>query len=119
MNKITHAQMVKKLAKSGKDILSELTPEDCNLIHATLGISGEAGEILDTIKKHVIYRKPLDRENIIEELGDIEFFMEQLREALNITREQTIESNMDKLAKRYGENYEYTNQKAVVRADKV
>lgn len=35
------------------------------------GVSGEAGELLDAVKKSVVYKKPLDRENVVEELGDL------------------------------------------------
>lgn len=83
----------------------------------TMGISGEAGELLDAIKKGVIYRKPLDRENIIEELGDIEFYLEGLRQQLHISREETLLANINKLSKRY-EKLSYSNDAAQTRADK-
>lgn len=72
--------MVTALVKDPKQILGELTPGDCNLIHMAVGIAGEAGELLDQVKKATIYRKPLDRENVVEELGDLEFYMEGLRQ---------------------------------------
>jgi NTP pyrophosphatase (non-canonical NTP hydrolase) len=114
---ITHAQMVAKLIKSGAAVLSALTETGAKLMHATFGISGEAGELLDAVKKHIIYGKPLDRENVIEELGDLEFYLEDLRATLGITREETIQANMAKLAKRYP-NYDYTDASAIARADK-
>jgi NTP pyrophosphatase (non-canonical NTP hydrolase) len=114
---ITHAQMVQKLIKSGGAVLSALTETGAKLMHATFGISGEAGELLDAVKKHIIYGKPLDRENVVEELGDLEFYLEDLRATLGITREETIEANMAKLAKRYP-NYDYTDASAIARADK-
>jgi hypothetical protein len=79
---ITHAQMVQKLIKSGGAVLSALTETGAKLMHATFGISGEAGELLDAVKKHIIYGKPLDRENVVEELGDLEFYLEDLRATL-------------------------------------
>jgi len=114
---IEHAEMVKALVKSGQAILQSLDGQKADLIHATIGISGEAGELLDAVKKHVIYERELDRANIIEELGDLEFYMEQLRRNQGITREETLEANMKKLAKRYAD-YKYTNQRASERADK-
>lgn len=114
---ISHSEMVKKLVKSGEVIKNELTSNDCNLLHSILGICGESGELLDTIKKSTIYRKPLDRENLIEELGDLEFYLEQLRQEVNVTREETLANNISKLSKRYS-NFEYTDKKAQDRADK-
>jgi len=115
---ITHPQLVKALVKPGERIVKELTAHEANLIHMAVGIAGEAsGELLDAIKGCVIYRKPLDLDNIIEELGDLEFYMEGLRQELNITREQCLEANIKKLSKRY-EGLKYSNQAAVERADK-
>lgn len=114
---IDHAEMVSKLAKSGDDIVAELTPKDTHLVHMAIGVSGEAGELLDAIKKGAIYRKPYDRANLIEELGDIEFYLEGLRQGLGITREETIQANIDKLAVRY-QGFKYSDQAAQARADK-
>lgn len=116
-NEQMHAEMVSVLVKHGDWILSELTGEKVDLWHAATGVSGEAGELLDAIKKHVVYNKPLDRQNIVEELGDMEFYMEQLRQRLDITRDETLTENRKKLAKRY-ENYQYSNAAAQARADK-
>lgn len=112
-----HRQMIAGLAKTGEEILKTMTPKQAALMHHMFGVAGEAGELLDAIKKHIIYNKPLDVENVIEELGDIEFYMQGLRMELNIYREQTLVANMAKLAKRYP-NFEYTNQRAWDRADK-
>jgi NTP pyrophosphatase (non-canonical NTP hydrolase) len=116
-NKIVYAEMVRVLAKSGVAIKESLTPLDCHTLHMAVGISGESGELLDAIKKAVIYRKPLDRANVVEELGDLEFYMEGLRQGLQITREETLSANVEKLGKRY-EGLTYTNQAAITRADK-
>lgn len=88
-----------------------------NLAHAAIGISGEAGELLDAIKKHWAYNKPIDRANVVEELGDLEFYMEALRAELNITRDETIDANKAKLVVRYASG-KYSDQQAQERADK-
>jgi len=105
-----HSDFVLALAKDGAAIARELTPSEAHQLHMAMGISSEAGELLEAVKKAAIYNKPIDRENVVEELGDLEFYMEVLRQALLITREETIEYNMAKLTKRYG---------AQERADKV
>lgn len=114
---IKHDEMVRGLAKSGNVIAAEMTGEDAHLIHMAIGISGEAGELLDAIKKKVIYRKPLDLENCKEELGDLEFFLEGIRQGLGITREQCLDANIAKLGKRY-EGLKYSDTAAQARADK-
>ena len=117
----SHTAMVAALVKPGADILASLTPIKCNTLHMAVGISGESGELLDAIKKAVMYNKPLDRENVIEELGDLEFYMEGLRRQLYISREQTLESNMHKLLLSDKARYKlgiYTDKQAQHRADK-
>jgi len=111
------SEMVSALVKPGHQIAEEITADDAHLIHMAIGVSGEAGELLDAVKKVVIYRKPIDRENVVEELGDLEFYMEGLRQQLNITRDETLLANQAKLAKRY-EGLKYSDQSAISRADK-
>ena len=114
---IEHSDMVRALVKSPYDIMYSLTAEKTDLIHAVLGISGEAGELLDAVKKFAIYNKPLDRENVVEELGDLEFYMAQLRQRLSISRGETLAANMEKLSVRY-QGLRYSDQAAQDRADK-
>lgn len=117
MSQINHGEMVRVLCKSGETIAMELTANDAHLIHMVMGISGEAGELLDAVKKATVYRKDIDRQNVIEELGDIEFYMEGLRQGMGITREETLLHNISKLGKRY-EGFKYSNDAAQARADK-
>lgn len=115
--KISHGDMVAALVKPGDAIRAVLTASDCHLIHMSIGVAGEAGELIDAVKKHTIYRTPLDLENVIEELGDLEFYMEGLRQGLGLTREQCLEANIQKLSKRY-EGLKYSDQAAKERKDK-
>lgn len=114
---LQHAKMVKTLSKPAATIRSELTDSDVELLHMVVGISGEAGELLDAIKKRFIYRKELDIDNIVEELGDLEYYLEGFRQALNITRENCLAANIEKLAVRY-KDFKYTDSAATRRADK-
>lgn len=116
-HKITHARLVSALAKPGAEIIATMTAGDAHALHMTVGISGEAGELLDAVKKAVIYRKPLDIENVIEELGDLEFYMEGLRQGLGISRQETIDHNIAKLSKRYNSGT-YSDKHAQERVDK-
>lgn len=103
-----HSDLVKRLFKPGEEILQSLSPLDCQLLHAVLGVCGETGELLDSVKKAIIYRQPIDLINVREELGDIEFYLEALRQCLNIDRDETIEHNIIKLQTRYGNSYSDT-----------
>jgi NTP pyrophosphatase (non-canonical NTP hydrolase) len=115
-----HRAMVFKLKKTGMDINNEMTDLKADLMHMCAGVCDEAGELLSPIKKHVFYNKPLDMKNIIEELGDLEFYMEGIRQALRIKRKDVLDYNREKLMGvngRYKEG-KYTDEQAQLRRDK-
>lgn len=117
MKQLEYDAMVMQLAKPGVDIASQITPLQAHQLHMAVGVAGESGELLDAIKKHVVYRKPLDIQNVIEELGDLEFYMSGLRQSIGVTREVTLTRNYHKLMmKRYPNGY--TDQAAQDRTDK-
>ena len=88
--------------------------------HMLMGLSGEVGELVDAFKRHFVYGQHLDLDNIAEELGDLEFYLEGLRQALypycGLTRDAIIKQNMEKLSARYPEGY--SDEHAAERADK-
>ena len=114
-----HTRLVENLKKAPEDIGFSVKQKD--IIHMILGLSGEVGELTDAVKKHVIYEKELDIENIIEELGDIEFYLEGLRSALqgtiSLNRETILRENIRKLEKRYSSGT-YSDSQAKERKDK-
>lgn len=67
-----HIAMVAALAKPGQAILLSLDARKCHLLHMAVGISGECAELLEATTE----------ENTIEELGDIEFYLEGVRQGL-------------------------------------
>lgn len=94
----------------------EAAPTGMRLIHGAMGIAGESGELVDAIKKHVFYGKPLDTENVKEELGDILWYMSILLDEVGSSFEDIMTRNDNKLGTRYPKGY--TNEAAIARADK-
>lgn len=86
------------------------------LLHAVIGISGESGELIDAVKKHVFYGKDLDVNNVKEELGDILFYVGMACNALGISMDDVLDQNVEKLSKRYKEKF--TEKEAIERNDK-
>lgn len=86
------------------------------MVHAALGIATEAGEIGTTIKAYWIYGKPLDVTNLIEEVGDLLFYVQALANEAGFTLEDCMEANVEKLILRYPDGY--SDQAAIERADK-
>ncbi|MEC7275055.1 MAG: nucleoside triphosphate pyrophosphohydrolase family protein [Bdellovibrionota bacterium] len=75
------------------------------LLHAGFGLSTEAGEFLDALKKHIFYGKELDRVNLREELGDLFWYMAIACDELDVPFEALMQRNIEKLKARYGEKF--------------
>jgi len=66
-----------------------------------LGLGGEAGEVLELVKKHFYHGKPLDREKLIAELGDVLWYLNYTADAIGATLEDVAIANNAKLRARY------------------
>ena len=74
------------------------------LLTAAVGISAEGGEFMEIVKKMVFQGKPWNhdnREHLIIELGDVMWYVAQACMALDISFDEVIERNIQKLEKRY------------------
>lgn len=75
--------------------------DSVKLLHAVMGIVTEAGELMDALKKHFIYGKALDRVNVLEEGGDLEWYIALLLTVLNSRHGEIFTVNVAKLRARY------------------
>lgn len=82
------------------------------LIHAALGVTGEAGEFADAVKRVAIYEGVPDRANMVEELGDLLWYIAYACEVLGEPLEIVARDNIEKLKKRYPEAYSDFNAHA-------
>jgi len=91
------------------DRIGELDRKGANierLLTAGVGINAEGGEFLEIIKKMIFQGKPWNednREHLIIELGDIMWYAAQATQALEISMEEVLDTNIRKLSKRYPE----------------
>ena len=67
-----------------------------------LGLAGETGEVIDLWKK-VYHGKPMNYDKLKEEMGDVLFYFFLVLMQNNLTFEDVLEGNVDKLNKRYPE----------------
>ena len=78
--------------------------ETHRLLTAAVGMSAEAGEFTEVVKKIIFQGKPVNEENLFHlkrELGDIMWYVAQACMGLNISLDDIIEMNVDKLKSRY------------------
>ena len=76
------------------------------LINGVMGLCGESGEAIDIVKKHLAQGHPLDREKLIKELGDIAWYLAETATALDVTLEEVLQGNIEKLRRRYPEGFD-------------
>ena len=77
------------------------TPLREALIIAALGVTGEAGEVAEVVKKYVAQGHTLDRERLLLEAGDVAWYLARLCAALDVPMSVMLERNIAKLEKRY------------------
>ena len=75
------------------------------VINAGMGLCGESGEVIDLIKKWFAQGHELNRERIIDELGDIAWYIAEMATALGVTLEDVLTHNIDKLKSRYPDGF--------------
>lgn len=75
--------------------------EKPKLLHAAMGMVTESAEFMDALKKHFIYGKPIDEVNLIEELGDVCWYIAIACKALGTDFESIQRINIEKLRRRF------------------
>ena len=93
--------------QSFTESLDNLDREGANiqrLLTAAVGLSAEGGEFMEIVKKMVFQGKPWNddnREHLIIELGDAMWYVMQACSALDVSLEDVVAKNVEKLKKRY------------------
>lgn len=76
-----------------------------NLNHAVFGLCSEAGEVSGIMQK-VFQGHKFDKNHIVKELGDCLWMIAEACSALDITFEEVMDQNIEKLKKRYPDGFE-------------
>ena len=74
--------------------------------NAVYGLNGEAGECIDIMKKYEFQGHDFDREHMIEELGDVAWYLPLAADALGVTLEEILLRNIEKLKSRYPDGFD-------------
>lgn len=92
----------------------ELNERDV-LINGVMGLCGEAGEVIDLVKKHLAQGHELNREKMIDELGDVAWYLAEIATVLDVPLEDVLTRNIEKLKRRYPEGF--STEKSINRED--
>lgn len=81
------------------------TSHEKHLAVMGLGLTGEAGEVAELLKKHLGHGHELDNDKLEKELGDVMWYVAGLARVRGLTLERIAEKNVLKLMKRYPEGF--------------
>jgi len=84
---------------------SSIKEEDL-ILNGALGLAGESGEVADIIKKYMFQGHELDKEKLIDELGDVCWYIAILAKGLNVELDEVLIHNVEKLRRRYPKGFD-------------
>lgn len=110
-----YQQLALRTEKTPKFIRDEFITSGCGgprpdltvprLLHSLLGLMSETGELADALKKHLIYGADLDYENVLEEYGDILWYVALGLHGCGFGMDLAMRTNIAKLKARYGDKF--------------
>ena len=85
------------------------------MLNGAMGLNGEAGEVIDILKKHIFQGHNLDKDHIAKELGDCLWYIAVCAKGAGYSLDEIAQINVDKLRNRYPDGFEI--EKSIHRAE--
>lgn len=82
-------------------IHQQVDSTDIRLLHAGLGLLTEACEFLEVIENRLYNAHGIDKTNLAEECGDVEWYLAEAVNALGGVKSEILQKNIDKLRVRF------------------
>jgi len=95
----------KKCFRTERPAAIHLTVDQARALHGAIGAASEAGELLSNIKAAFYYGKEIDKVNVLEECGDVLWFISVLLDSCGYTMSQAMTMNVAKLASRFPDGF--------------
>lgn len=93
--------------KANKRLKSRLQLGDAGgLINGVMGLTGEAGEVADLVKKTMFHEKALDLDHLQKELGDVMWYVAMICYTCGLDMDDVMAMNIEKLKARYPEGFD-------------
>lgn len=85
------------------------------ILNGILGLCGETGEVADHIKKATFQGHELNKDQLVNELGDVCWYIAIMATGLNVDLETVMKKNVEKLQRRYPDGF--AAEKSINRKD--
>jgi len=89
-----------------------------DMLHCSVGISGEAGELLDHMKKAMWQGHNIDLDYLVLELGDILFYFTSMCNCIGVDIDIIRKKNIEKLRIRYPDRV-FDSERSIHRNEKI
>ena len=76
------------------------------MLQGAMGLNGEAGEVIDILKKYMFQGHDLDKDHVAKECGDCLWYLAILAKGAGYTLDEIAEMNKAKLRNRYPDGFE-------------
>lgn len=96
MNFTDYQKLAQRTSPAGHD----------KILNGVMGLAGESGECVDIVKKAMFQGHELDKDKLLEELGDCMWYCAELASGLGVSLETVAMNNYKKLLKRYPEGFD-------------
>ena len=107
---------LKEFKKSVQRTMNQGLNNNEAMTNYSMGLAGEAGEVLDQVKKIIFHGHEHNEQDMILELGDVAYYLMALCVTLDIPMEAVLAINADKLKKRFPDGFNTAD--SIARADK-
>lgn len=77
-----------------------------NELHGSLGVFSEAGEILELVENAIFKGEEIEREKVVDEVGDLLWYVAMLLREVDVSFEEVARLNIEKLRKRFPSKFE-------------
>lgn len=83
----------------------DISDEQTMIAWNAIGLAGEAGEVADLVKKQIFHQQGIDRLKMKKELGDVLWYVAALCTEFDLSMEEVMQHNIDKLKARFPDGY--------------
>ena len=97
---------VNEYQQEAMTLLNPAIPPKDVLLNALMGLCGESGEAIDLLKKHLFQGHELEQDKLIKELGDVAWYLAETAYALDLSLEDILRGNLEKLKNRYPKGFD-------------
>lgn len=99
------SDFIEQAKRTESNMTPKMTEGKWRLLHAAMGLTTEAGEFMDALKKYYFYGKALDRTNLLEELGDLLWYMAIALDELDSDFSSEMDRVIRKLRARFPDKF--------------